>query len=103
MKTNLKWVGPGYPKRWAFKKDMPDHFKRLALLVQFRFETCWIARDENERVYWDEPTQWAHTFDFYLNTPGHVIGLRDLTTANSYEWSNEWRRAMNQRIVEQLI
>jgi hypothetical protein len=100
MRSQLKWIGAGLPKRFAFKKDMPAHLQRQAVLVQFRFETAYIVRDENGLVLFDNGM--GHCLDFYLRTPGHVIGLRDLETASQYEWAHEWRAAMHDRITERL-
>jgi hypothetical protein len=96
----VKWISSGdKPQRWATKSSIPAHLQRMAVKVAFRWETVWIVRDENRRVLYPSGG-WADTFDFYLATPGHVIGLRDLSTANDYEWAQEWRSAMHERIME---
>jgi hypothetical protein len=97
----MRWIGPGKPNTWDLKKDIPQHWQHWAAQVTFRFCRAWIVRDENRRVYM-ENGEWAETFDFYLKTPGHVLGLRDLQTAANYEWAEEWRAAMHDRIKERL-
>ena len=99
----MKWIGSNtcYPKRYAFKKDIPRDLKCLAVRVDFPFETAWLVRDHNDRVLMPGGG-WADTMDFYLTTPGHVIGLRDLTTADAYKWREEWRLAMADRIQERM-
>lgn len=87
--------------RWTFKKDVPKHLQRMAVQVRFRWARAWIVRDENGRVMFE--CGMADCFDFYLKTPGHVIGLRDLETAQSYPWADEWRQAMHARIREHLM
>ena len=101
----IKWIGAGNPKTWSFKKDIPDHLRSMALRVDFRFCRAWIVRDRDGRVYFGESSNgvtWAAAFDFYLTTPGHVIGLRDRETAVGYPWAMEWRSAMHERIMERL-
>lgn len=100
----MKWISycQAYPQRWGFKKDIPAHIRHLAKRVQFRFETVWIVRDIDNRALYPDGN-WALTLDFYLKTPGHVIGLRDFTTADGNDWAHEWREAMNTRISEALL
>lgn len=99
----MKWIrfNQVYPHRYILKKDIPKPWRHFGIRVQFLFETAWIIRDENDCVYMSDG-QWAETFDFYLKTPGHVIGLRDLATADAHDWRQEWREAMNTRISERL-
>lgn len=87
--------------RWAFKKDIPIEYRHLGKKVQFLFCVAWIVRDCNGLVLMPDG-QWAKAIDFYLTTPGHVIGLRDLSSADACRWSNEWRQAMSDRILEGL-
>lgn len=99
----MKWINnqSTLPQRWALKQDIPKPWHRWAVKVRFRWETVWIVRDESGRVYMPDG-KWAQTFDFHLNTPGHVIGHRDLATADNYDWAQEWRAAMHDRIKERL-
>ncbi len=99
----MKWINYGQqlPQRWAFKRDIQDCWKHCAVKVQFLFECAWIVRDGNGRVYMPDGN-WAATLDFYLRTPGHVAGLRDMNTANAHDWAHEWKAAMQQRIAESL-
>lgn len=95
----MKWISYGQtlPKRFAMKRDCVlrgPHEK--AVRVEFNFEIAWIVRDSERRVLMPNGG-WAETFDFHLRTPGHVIGLADMTTANAHEWSQEWREAMADR------
>lgn len=98
----IRWVhnASQLPKRWARKGEIPVHLRRMAKRVCFRWEIAWIVRDENGRVMFENGM--ADCFNFYLTTPGHVIGLRDLEAAASYPWADEWRAAMRARIEERL-
>lgn len=97
----MKWIryNQAYPQRWSFKQDIPAPWQRWAKKVTFPFETVWIVRDENRLVYMPDG-QWAETFDFFLRTPGHVIGLADLSTADAHDWAIEWRAAMTDRRLQ---
>lgn len=99
----MKWVryNQTLPQRWALKKDIPAPWHRWAKRVAFLFEIAWIVRDDNGRVYMPDG-EWAPTLDFFLRTPGHVIGLRDLTTADAHDWAHEWRAAMTDRIIDSV-
>jgi hypothetical protein len=44
--------------------------------------------------------EWMATFDFYLTTPGHVIGPRDLQAAAHHSWAMEWQQACGDRQLE---
>jgi hypothetical protein len=99
----MKWITCGHtlPQRWAFKNHVPEPWQRWAIRVRFTFETAWIVRDDQGAVFMPDGN-WAPAFDFYLRTPGHVIGLRDRTTADGHDWSQEWRAAMDDRIRERM-
>lgn len=99
----MKWIrySQQLPMRYALKQDIPKPWHGLARKVEFLFEIAWVVRDENGLVYMDDGN-WVPTLDFHLKTPGHVIGLRDLTSADAYDWAPEWRAAMNDRIHERL-
>ena len=100
----MKWISNGIQSsvaRWAFKRDIPQHLRHFAKRCEFRFEIGWIVRDENLGVLMISGGM-APTFDFYLKTPGHVIGLQDLSTADNYDWAMEWRNAMADRRLEQM-
>lgn len=103
VRSRLQWIGNSstYPERWSFKKDIPKCWQHWAKRVDFRWETAWIVRDHQGLVYFPNGN-WAECLDFYLVTPGHVIGLRDLTTADGCDWAQEWRAAMHDRITERL-
>lgn len=99
----MKWIryNQQLPTRYALKQDIPKPWYRWARKVQFLFEIAWIVRDGEGRVYMPDG-EWAPTFDFHLRTPGHVIGLRDMATADGRDWAHEWRAAMADRIQERL-
>lgn len=89
----MKWISYGQtlPARFARKSDVPiQNQYQTAVQVEFNFEIAWILRDVNRLVLMPGGS-FAETFDFYLHTPGHVIGLADLSTANAWCWSEEWR------------
>lgn len=95
----MKWINYGQvlPKRFARKSEVPiANQYQSAIRVSFNFETAWIVRDVNRLVLMPDG-QWAETFDFHLRTPGHVIGLADMATADAHGWSVEWRNAMADR------
>lgn len=97
----MKWIGQGYPVRFGRKKDIPNLGAGYSSIrVEFRFEKAWIMRDLNGCVLF--PNGWSQCVDFYLNTPGHVIGLRDRMTAYGYPWSQEWIAAMDAKISDEL-
>ena len=100
--VSLKWVkyNQELPSAWGFKKDIPEEWQCWATKVQFLFQEAWIVRDVNGLVYMKDGT-WVPTVDFYLNTPGHVIGLRDIATANAHDWKNEWQAALSDRSLGQ--
>jgi hypothetical protein len=92
----MKWIKNGQilPKRFARKSDAPlANQYQSAVRVQFNFEVAWIVRDANRLVLMPDG-QWAETLDFHLLTPGHVIGLADMATADAHGWAMEWRGAM---------
>jgi hypothetical protein len=94
----MKWTSYYriYPARWNFKKDIPKHLRHLGKRVEFRFCIAWIVRDENKRVLMGDGT-WMDTMDFHLTTPGHVIGMTDMASADAEKWAVEWRNAMADR------
>ena len=100
----MKWVGRGYekPQRWGLKKDMPKELRPMAVKVAFRFETVYIARNHAGDVLMPGHGGggWLQTFDFHLNTPGHVIGPRDASAADNETWAREWRHACVDRRAE---
>lgn len=87
-----------YPPTWAFKKDIPAAYRHLAVKVQFPFAVAWIIKRQNEVLMTNDT--WATIAEFWLRTPGHVIGYRDLTSADGYPWAAEWRAALSERIAE---
>lgn len=99
----MKWIryNQDLPMRWAFKKDVPKCWQHWARQVQFTWEKAWIVLDHESCVYM-LTGEWAKTCTFFLKTPGHVIGLRDLTTADANDWANEWREALHDRIVDSI-
>lgn len=99
----IRWISYGQtlPQRWARKGQVPKHLQRQAVRACFNFEIAWIVRDENGRVLMPDGAM-AQAMDFRLTTPGHVIGLRDLSTADGRPWAAEWRAAMNDRITERM-
>lgn len=99
----MKWVryNQDYPQRYAFKRDVPKAWQHWAVKVRFLWETVWIVRDESGKVYMPDGG-WVTTLDFFLKTPGHVIGFRDMTTADAHDWAVEWRTAMADKIQDQI-
>ncbi len=83
---------PETPQAWTFKNDVPKEHRHNAVKIEFSFCCAWIVRDENKRVLMKNGT-WAGTVDFYLKTPGHVIGFCDMITADGKPWAAEWRQA----------
>lgn len=99
----MRWIryAQMLPQRYALKRDIPKAWHLWAVRIQFNFEIAWIVRDDQKRVLMPDG-EWVETFDFHLRTPGHVIGLRDLQTADAHDWAPEWRAAMTDRINDQL-
>ncbi len=99
----MKWISfqQVKPQKWAFKKDIPEPWQFWAVQVEFLFEKAWIVRDHNKLVLMPDG-EWTRTHDFFLRTPGHVIGLCDLQTADAHDWANEWKSSMIDRINERL-
>lgn len=98
----MKWVGSTKPLRWQFKKNMPANLQLEAIHIDFRFERVWIARDINGRVLMPGNQGRMPTFEFFLNTGGHVIGPRDCQAAIGEPWAFEWQTACADRISESL-
>ena len=84
----MKWIGAGRPNRWGLKRDIPKCWQHWAVRVDFPFERVWLVWDNEGRVYMEDG-QWARTVEFYLRTPGHVIGLRDMAGADNRDWAIE--------------
>lgn len=101
--TTLRWTGNGYPlpKRWAYKKDLPAHLQPGAKRIHFRFEIAWATFDHNGCVLMPNEL-WMPTVDFYLHTPGHVIGPKDLQAAANEKWAMEWQNAFADRSLESI-
>lgn len=99
----MLWVYSEYPmpQKWAFKKDMPSHLRHEAKRVRFRFETVYIAVDENGAALLPTGLRLS-TWEFRLKTPGHVIGARDMQAASQYSWSFEWQTAFGERRLENI-
>lgn len=60
--------------------------------MQFRFQRCWVVVDQNGAALMDDG-QRMPLKEFWLKTPGHVIGALDLQVANAETWADEWRTA----------
>lgn len=90
-----KWTAHGYetPQNWAFKKDMPAHLRTEAIRLDFGLHgLAWVVRNERGEVLMRSGGR-LPTFEFYLSTPGRVIGPQDASAAEYKEWAREWRRA----------
>lgn len=97
MKTNARWVGAtagySYPKRWAFKKDMPKlNPGQSAINLQFAFSCAYCVIDHWGRILM-ENGQWCPIWDFQLIGKGRVIGPRDFEAAKYTDLETEWRGA----------
>lgn len=102
MQTPAKWVSGPHPQKWAYKKDMPEHIRHEAYRVDFGiFGVGYIARDMSNFVLMPNGHR-AETFDFYLRTPGHVIGYCDSQAASHLPWALEWQTACSERRLEQF-
>lgn len=99
----MTWISysQAFPARYARKADIPKPWQHWAKRVKFNFEIAWIVLDENSLVYMPDDN-WTPCSEFYLKTPGHVIGLRDLITADGRDWSIEWRTAFTDAILDSL-
>lgn len=103
MNTAPKWTGAGYPtpQTWLLKKTMPDHLKHEATRVDFGlFGLAYIATDHNNAALMKDGQRMPLT-EFYLKTPGHVIGPRDNQSAANKSWAFEWQTASSERMIEQ--
>lgn len=90
----IRWVGakPIGLTIYAWKKNAPRLSPGLTLVrVQFPFEVGYIVRDLNGLVECQD--RWCPTFEAWLKTPGHVIGMRDMQAAAGLNWEEEWRSA----------
>lgn len=97
-----KWTGGQYPipQNWPYKKDMPQHLRHEAKRVSFGlFGVGWIAVDLNGAALLKDGRR-LPLFEFWLRTPGHVIGPRDMQVAAHKEWAMEWQTACADRMKE---
>jgi len=102
MDKTIRWVGaiPSGLKRFRFKKDAPKGTNLVALSFGLH-GCCYVERDQfTGDLISTEGT--VPVWDFYLFTPGHVMGLRDLETAKHTAWSQEWQESMHNKIQERL-
>jgi hypothetical protein len=104
MSHPYKWTGP-LPQpaiaTWAYKKDMPQvRINETVLRIQFRFSIAYcILCGSNIKL---TNGDWMPIFQAILITPGRVIGMRDLTTADQKPWAEEWRGALGEKIQAQI-
>lgn len=100
----MKWIAINYPcpQTWLFKKDMPDHLRHEAKRVDFGvYGLAYCAFDHTGAILMKDG-QRMPTYDFYLRTPGHVVGPRDLQAACTKPWAMEWQSACADRMMERL-
>ncbi len=96
------WIGHPHPVKWAYKKDIPTQFRHEAYRIDFGlFGVGYVARDVSGYVLM-KSGQRMPTVDFYLRTPGHVIGFRDAQTAAHMPWAFEWQTAFSDRAMDQV-
>ena len=102
MSKPIRWVGqtPEGLKAYSFKKDAPKG-ANLTRLNFGLFGYAWVERDQATGDLISTRGN-IPVYDFYLFTPGHVIGRRDLLAAQHTAWSEEWREAMVGKIDERL-
>lgn len=62
------------------------------VLVAFRFEVAYVARDQNGAVLMPDGN-WLPTFDFRLNQFGRVMGPQDMACADNSPMAEAWRNA----------
>jgi len=106
--NEYKWIGkqPEKLRLFTFKKEIPSDLKQdhycevridfglygIAYAVQDRTTGCLVGKDGLEiRVY-----------SAHLVTPGLVMGLRDLATADGRAWANQWRSSLHDSIMDRL-
>lgn len=87
------WIGPkGNLKTWSTKTAIPEHLQDRAFKVNFGLSYGWVSKSTRGLVGTEGEVPIC---DFWLVTPGHVIGIRDRETASSRVWSREWRSAFD--------
>ena len=102
MDKTIRWVGsvPVGLEVYRFKKDAPKHAELVA--ISFGLRGCAYVRRDPQSKDLISSCGPVPVYDFYLFTPGHVMGLRDLETAQHTRWSEEWREAMKAKIDERM-
>lgn len=97
-----QWVSGPHPQKWTFKKDMPSHLRHEARRIDFGlFGISFIALDVNGHALMRDG-QRAPLLEFYLCTPGHVIGHRDMQAASHKDWAFEWQTACADKMMDQV-
>lgn len=98
------WTGPRASSLLlvVFKKDIPPQFAHAKpVRINFGIHGLAYGLEWNGALLTTEGRE-CPVHIACLNTPGWVIGLRDMSAAQHKPWSEEWRASMSGRIADRL-
>ena len=96
-----QWVGRPFPKGWHTKGELQKEHNEQAKRIDFGlFGYAWCAVRGSSILTKDGT--WAPIHEAYLHT-GHVIGLRDLASADNTKHAEGWRNSIVDAQLEKTL